>query len=300
MKARDKKQLISIGNRFVHHTTLLIVIFLLISLGWYMVERQAQVLTQTTIAAYQQTELEIVRAAARSTTKYMSTQVQYHPEGDVTEFEQEIFTSFIAPIHLLENGDAWIYAPDHVVFDLSADFPDRYRGKSMAEIFALQAENGASHYEEMTDAVMNAREGVGWYIWLPDKGKEIAAWTPVRVGDYVWTIGVSTPLPEILEATGASVQIRTSRMVMGVETIITLGLLATWWVSTVQRGRAEEALRESMEQLKFQSMLLEEVRDSITATDLEGRIIYMNRTSQEATGLTLEEALGQTTVVFGE
>ena len=37
---------------------------------------------------------------------------------------------------------------------------------------------GASHFEDMAEAVMNSQEGVGWYIWLPDKGREIAAWTP--------------------------------------------------------------------------------------------------------------------------
>ncbi|OQY20043.1 MAG: hypothetical protein B6I35_10855 [Anaerolineaceae bacterium 4572_32.2] len=223
---------------------------LLVSLGWYAVFHQSQTLTQAAITAYQQTELEIVRMAARSVNNYVHDQIEIHGRSDIVEIEQEIFRRFIAPILLLEHGDAWIYAPDHVVFDLSSDFPDEYRGKSMAEIFALQVENGASHYEEMTEAVTNAREGVGWYIWLPDKGKEIAAWTPVRVGERVWTIGLSTPLPEILESTGAARQMQVLRIMMSWETVGALVLLLAWVMGTLQRQRTDLALRESEAQYR--------------------------------------------------
>jgi two-component system cell cycle sensor histidine kinase/response regulator CckA len=104
-------------------------VILLIALGWTIVLRQIEILTQTTIAAYQQTELEIVRALARNVKSYVHDQVEAHGRTDITQIEQDIFERFIAPVHLLNNGDAWIYAPDHVVFDLSSDFPEAYRGK---------------------------------------------------------------------------------------------------------------------------------------------------------------------------
>lgn len=74
----------------------------------------------------------------------------------------------------------------------------------MAQIFEIQKKSGASHYAGMSDDIAHAREGQGWYIWLPDKGPEIAAWSPVRFEQYVWTIGLATPLKEILEETGAA------------------------------------------------------------------------------------------------
>ena len=251
MNTKTDKQPVSVGSKFAYHAALPVVILLFIVLGWYTTTRQAQVLKQTTITAYQQTELEIVRAAARSATEFLRDKVKDRGQSDVTEFEQEILKRFIAPIHLLENGDAWIYAPDYVIFDLSADFPDRYRDKSMAEIFAIQAENGAGHYREMADAVMNGREGVGWYIWLPEKGREIAAWTPVHMGDYVWTIGLSTPLSEILESTGAATQIRTFKTTMGLVTILALLLLTAWWVGAIQKNRAEKSLQEAHDKLEM-------------------------------------------------
>ncbi len=265
-------------------------VILLIALGWYMVLRQTQILTQTAITLYQQTELEIVRTMARSVNIYLRNQVEEHGRTDIAEIEQEIFELFIAPVHLLENGDAWIYAPDHVVFDRSSDFPEAYRGKSMAQIFALQVANGASHYQEMTEAVMNAREGVGWYIWLPDKGKEIAAWTPVRVGEYTWTIGLSTPLPEILASTGAAGQMQTLTVTMGLGTFMALLLLFAWGHSTIQRQRTDRAWQESEQ--KFRS-IVERSRDGIVLLDEQGVIIEWNRSQEQITGLKQAEVIGQ-------
>jgi len=243
MNAKQNKQHLLKRMTFTNYAILPAGILLLIILGWSVIHHP-QVLTQTTIAAYQQTELEIVRAAARSAVDYVNDQVHEHYNKDISAIEQEMFRRVISPIRLLENGDAWIYAPDHVVYTQSADFPEVYMGKSMAEIFAIQQAKGASHFEEMADAVMNAREGVGWYVWLPEKGREISAWTPVRVGEHIWTIGLSIPLSEILEATGAADQIRTSYWFVGLTAVIVFGLLAAWQVSLVRRNQAEKALQK--------------------------------------------------------
>ncbi len=266
-------------------------IVLLIGLSWFLVYRQTQILTQAATTLYQQTQLEIVRTLARSIEVYVQNQVEVFGRTDVTAIEQEILEQFIAPVHLLENGDAWIYAPDHVVFDLSSDFPDIYRDKNMAQIFAIQAASGASHYQEMTEAVMNAREGTGWYIWLPDKGIEVAAWTPVKVDRYVWTIGLSTPLPEILASTGAVQQIKTLWTLMGLGTFSTLGILLIWVYNTLQRGRAEVALSQS--RALFQS-LIESLPQNIFSKDLEGRFIFANQNYCRAEGKLLTEIVGKT------
>ena len=62
----------------------------------------------------------------------------------------------------------------------------------MREIFEIQKELGAYHYEEMTEGVENATEGKGWYVWLPEKGKEWVAWTSFKFHDQTWTLGLST------------------------------------------------------------------------------------------------------------
>ena len=247
-----------------------VAILFLIALSWHFVARQNSVITATAIQVYQHTELEIVRAMGRSVEQYVRDRIESHQQSDVTQLEQEVFKLFIAPVRLLENGDAWIYAPDHVVFDLSSDFDDRYWGKSMAEIFEMQRHQGASHFEEMSEAVTNASEGTGWYIWLPEKGKEIAAWTPVHVGDYVWTIGLSTPLPEILDSTGASGQMRTAYFIMALASFAVLGLLLAWIRSTVHRQRTE-ILTRSQRDLSLETSSAGTL-DDILRLCLEGAI----------------------------
>jgi len=52
--------------------------------------------------------------------------------------------------------------------------------------------------------------------------------------------------------------------------------------------------------LRFQAMLLDQIRDSIVATDLEGRITYVNEAAAHALGVTKEELIGRTIFTFGE
>lgn len=284
-----RKTIFFFKNCFTRYTLLPIVLLLFIALGRYTVLRQTKVLIETSITAYQQTELEIVRGAARSAELYILHEIEVHGRTNITKFEQEVFEKFIAPIYLLENGDAWIYAPDYVIFDLSANFPDEYRGKSMAKIFELQEINGASHFDEMTVDIREAREGVGWYVWLPEKGKEIAAWTPIRVGEYVWTIGLSIPLSEILESTGAAEQIRAVNRAMGIGTFVLLGALLLWGIGAVKCCQADKKLSESEER---QRTLLDAVSSAgilLFVVDNKYRVRYMNKPMIEA----FEDAVGE-------
>ncbi|MDO8871584.1 MAG: histidine kinase dimerization/phosphoacceptor domain -containing protein, partial [Methanoregula sp.] len=249
-----------------------------------------QVATDTAISSYQETELEIVREAARGVEEYVYVQTEVLGRNDISAIEQEIYTKLIDPIQLLKNGDAWIYAPDHIVFDESADLPKEYWGKSMAQIFALQQKNGASHYEEMTADVSHGREGVGYYVWLPEKGPEIAAWTPVRVGNNTWTIGLSTPLPEILEASGASSQIAMTTAVILFSTTLALILLSLWLYSDLKRKQVHEELRESEERFR---LLFQNANDGIFVHEISpegpGKFIDANEQACRLLGYTHDE-----------
>lgn len=290
-KRRYRNYSFILDSLFADYALLPLLVVLFIGLGWSLVIVQVQGLPQTITAAYQQAELEIVRSTARNIEMYMQDEIVDHSRTNITELEQEIFTRFIAPIRLFEQGNAWIYTPDYVVFDQSADFPDEYRGKNMAEIFAIQSRWRASHYEEMSEAVAQAREGVSWYVWLPDKGPEIAAWTPVRVGGYTWIIGLSTPLPEILAATGATGQKYTLLTVMGLGTLAALDLLLTWGYSLRQRRQAVLALQYNEE--KFRA-LADNLPDIVMRFDRQGRHLYVNPAVTRFVKLSPAEFLGKT------
>ncbi len=273
----------------LQYILIIFIFILLVASAIFFIVNIHQVVTETAISSYQTNELEIVRETARAIQEYVHVQTGVLGRTDILNIEQEVYTKFVDPIHLLKNGDAWIYAPDHIVFDKSADLPEEYWGKSMAEIFALQKNNGASHYEEMTADVAHAREGVGYYVWLPEKGQEIAAWTPVRVGNYTWTIGLSTPLPEILDATGASVQITLFTYIILASILIALVLLSIWIVTDMRRRRVEEALVESEELYKT---LAESSPDMIYFVDREGIIRYVSPRAAQAFGYTPADLIG--------
>lgn len=293
-----------------------LLIIVLIILSWFVAHRYQKTLVEAVITSYQKTQLEVVRSVARSIYPYVEDRMAQGLTIDA--IEQQILKRFVEPIHLLQHGDAWIYAPDHVVFDLSSDFPEIYRGKSMAEIFVLQKEKGAAHFEEMTAAVSQAREGVGWYIWLPDKGEEIAAWTPVQFGNLVWTIGLSTPLQEILSATGAA---RHERFIWAVMILATLfggclSLTSLWGsrrrrqlhqaveqhnseLKTLvtdleseirRRSKTEAAAKELHDRL---DTLIEALPDVIYFKDTQGRNLVVNKAYEKMAGLAKEAILGK-------
>lgn len=54
------------------------------------------------------------------------------------------------------------------------------------------------------------------------------------------------------------------------------------------------------QQLRFQAMLMDQIRDAVTATDLEGRITYLNAAARRAMGRSAEELVGQHVTVLGE
>lgn len=64
--------------------------------------------------------------------------------------------------------------------------------------------------------------------------------------------------------------------------------------------RAHKKLARSEQQLRFQSMLLDEIGDSITATDLEGKIIYVNQTECNWVKRSKDELIGKSVETYGQ
>ena len=189
----------------------LVIIILLFSNTIYHYQTRRQEALDTCLNL----EMQIVREAARSTQSWLKYRVM--EQGiPMEQAEQEILLKFIAPIHLLESGDAWIYHPDYVIGDQSVGFPETYRGKSITEIFDEQKEKGAWHYEDLIAGVQNATEGTGWYVWLPERGRDYVAWTSVRLSGNTWTIGLSTPESEIMAFAGIEQELRRTMLWTGI------------------------------------------------------------------------------------
>jgi hypothetical protein len=268
-----------------------------LALGWYAVFAQAYRMEASAIRTFQEAELEVVQNAARASSVYITNEIERRGTEAIPDIEQEVLDNFVDPIHIGTLGDAWIYSPEYAIFDQSEDFPREYIGKSMAEIFTIQQANGAQHYEAMSAAVMNGEEGVGWYMWEPDKaaestpwwefatqdtGWEIAAWTPVVVfpdtdQELIWVIGMSAMLPEILQSTGVYAQTQEAIITMSIVTLVVFGMLYFL-------NRAEVQVQELRQQVKELHIQVDEAKrarevNAIMETD------YFRDLSARATSL---------------
>jgi PAS domain S-box-containing protein len=58
--------------------------------------------------------------------------------------------------------------------------------------------------------------------------------------------------------------------------------------------------KRTEEQLAFQSMLLDQIQDMVTATDLDGQITYVNQAECRAFGQPAEEMIGRSVTLYGE
>lgn len=177
---------------------------------------------ETILSNWNDAQMILVKNTASAVQSWMELRLQ--AGANVDQVDQEVFQRFIAPIHLLQNGDAWIYNRSHVIFDESSDFPELYRGKSIDMIFDIQKANGASHYSEVVQGVLNATEGTGWYVWLPEKGREYVAWSSVKLPNDTWTIGLSTPEPEILAFYGSQQNLQREIFGVGAITLLLWGI----------------------------------------------------------------------------
>lgn len=54
------------------------------------------------------------------------------------------------------------------------------------------------------------------------------------------------------------------------------------------------------EKLKLQSLVLDQIMDHVTVTDLEGRITYVNRAELNTMNRSMEDLIGSSTAVYGE
>ena len=71
-------------------------------------------------------------------------------------------------------------------------------------------------------------------------------------------------------------------------------------VSIIAVGRDITERKQQEEQVRFQAMLLDQIGDHITATDLEGRIIYVNAAECRTFNRSREELIGQPITIYGE
>jgi len=262
------------------------------------------------LQSYVDMEMHIVKAAARATKSWLGLRIKGQGASR-EEAEQEIFKLFIGPIQLLKNADTFIYNRNYVIYNRSVDFPDSYRGKNIRQIFELQKIKGASHYDGLVQGVMNATAGKGWFVWLPEKGREFVAWTSVKLDRDTWTIGMSTPEQEIMEISGFYRHQQITLIGASLISILVVGIF--FLVRNEQKsGRRQigllvhtnRRLNTEIEERRQVEMALRLERDHtaeivnsspnfVCSVDTDGRTAFINKAGERITGYRAEELIGR-------
>ena len=269
----------------------LLLIGLMVAL-WFSVLSYYRQRKVAVLESWTQQEMQIVQEAARATQAWLELRIE-HQGISKTQAEQEVFQLFIEPIQLLQNGDAFIYSRDYIIFDLSTDLPEEYVGKNIRDIFELQAAHGAQHYEDLVNGVENATEGTGWYVWLPDKGREFVAWTSVRLVDDTWTIGLSTPEAEIVAFSKLDIQFRRELVgAAGITVLLLIRFFVVWQqqrkdrfqMELLERLVASRTADLSSSETRYR-VLVDNIREGIVIFDLSTyRIIFANPAAKSILG----------------
>jgi PAS domain S-box-containing protein len=79
----------------------------------------------------------------------------------------------------------------------------------------------------------------------------------------------------------------------GADDVALLRVVSRIWSSAFERNQTQE-------QLAFQATLLDQIQDLVTATDLTGRITYVNEAECRVFGKTADELIGQGVAHYGE
>uniref|UniRef100_UPI00351CA595 PAS domain S-box protein n=1 Tax=Methanomethylovorans sp. TaxID=2758717 RepID=UPI00351CA595 len=59
-------------------------------------------------------------------------------------------------------------------------------------------------------------------------------------------------------------------------------------------------LKSTQDELRLKSLVLDQIQDHVTITDLNGMINYVNKAQLDATGFSIEEIIGKTIHIYGE
>lgn len=72
-----------------------------------------------------------------------------------------------------------------------------------------------------------------------------------------------------------------------------LGCAADMEVASAADDRIEEALKASERRVRFQAELLDSVRESIVATDLDGHVVYWGKGAERLYGYAADDVMGE-------
>ncbi len=206
-----------------------------------------------------------------------------------------IISRYVQDIKIGQDGYAWVVSQSgieiscpvagHVgnsVFTNCKDFPD---------IIA------------MAKRMVRGESGVTTYRFDRIRGKAVtsvkkqAVFMPINLGNTIWSIVVATPESEVigaLEAFRNKLILIALLLIPGIAGLVYLLFRNSFLSQEIERRKTAE------EKLRLQALVLDQIEDRVTITDLSGNITYINEAEAASMGHTREELLGRSVEVYGD
>jgi len=207
---------------------------------------------------------------------------------------ESIFTQYIQDIRVGPDGYAWVISkdgieiacpvPGHVgnsVFTNCRDFPD---------ILA------------MAKKMVRGEKGVTTYRFNQIRGKVVtsikkqAVFLPIHLGNTHWSIVVATPENEVI---GNLDDFRNKLILIAL--LLFMGMAGFFYVLFRNNLLVREIARRKTaeEQIRLQALVLDQIGDLVTITDLSGNISYVNEAQTLSSGYSQDELLGRSVHLYG-
>jgi len=124
-----------------------------------------------------------------------------------------------------------------------------------------------------------------------------AVFMPIYLEDTFWSIAVATPEGEV---TGALEDFRNKLIMIAVLLLIGMAELLYVLFRNNLLVKEIEKRKSAEEQLRLQALVLDQIEDRVTVTDLAGNITYVNESESSSLGYPREEIIGRNVEVYGD
>ncbi|MEJ1361976.1 MAG: sensor domain-containing diguanylate cyclase [Candidatus Sedimenticola sp. (ex Thyasira tokunagai)] len=195
------------------------------SMVWWGIHEHRQQRIEEELNAFTTIEMITARGAAHAARIWIEHRITTLGPEARQQAEDEVLKNTILPLKLYPETNVWLFHNGALRYGRDAPFSENNRGKSIKQILSSLSPRGAGHLDELIEGVTLGSESGGWYIPGSGRQPEHAAWSSIKIGANIWTIGLSTPEQAILAAAGTKWQDQRDLLLGSIVTLVSFTLL---------------------------------------------------------------------------
>ncbi len=205
-----------------------------------------------------------------------------------------IASRYIQDIRIGDEGYAWVISKKGV--ELSCPVPGHV-GKSVfvncQDFPAILA---------MAERMIRQEEGFATYRFNQLRKANVipltkhAFFMPIKLGNTFWSIVVATPEQEV---TGTLKDFRNQLIIIAILLIAGIAVFLYLLFKNNILVKEIEKRKIAEENNRLLALVLDQIRDRVTVTDLTGKITYVNEAQKLSLGFPPEELIGRSVEIYG-